>query len=89
MLRRTEDLPELKKMQKATAVLWCVQVNAVAQDGAEVNGGGGARAQRHREVEDGDEKARGESERDPWPYLLGRKDKWHARESRRPKMDMR
>ena len=42
MLRRTEDLPELKKMQKATAVLWCVQADATAQDGAEVNDGGGA-----------------------------------------------
>ena len=42
MLRRTEDLPELKKTRKATAVLWCVQVDAAAQDGAEVNGGGGA-----------------------------------------------
>ena len=42
MLRRTEDLPELKKTRKATAVLWYVQVDAAAQDGAEVNGGGGA-----------------------------------------------
>ena len=42
MLRRTEDLPELKKTRKATVVLWCVQVDAAAQDGAEVNGGGGA-----------------------------------------------
>ena len=42
MLRRTEGLPESRKMRKATAVLWCVQVDAAAQDGAEVNGGGGA-----------------------------------------------
>ena len=42
MLRGTEDLPELKKTRKATAVLWYVQVDAAAQDGAEVNGGGGA-----------------------------------------------
>ena len=42
MLRRTEGLPELKKTREATAVLWCVQVDAAAQDGAEVNGGGGA-----------------------------------------------
>ena len=42
MLRRTEDLPELKKTRKATAVLWCVQVDAAPQGGAEVNGGGGA-----------------------------------------------
>ena len=42
MLRRTEGLPELKKTRKATAVLWCIQVDAAAQDGAEDNGGGGA-----------------------------------------------
>ena len=42
MLRRTEDLPELKKTRKATAVLWSVQVDAAAQHEAEVNGGGRA-----------------------------------------------
>ena len=41
MLRRTEGLPESRKTQKATAVLWCVQVDAAAQDDAEVDGGGG------------------------------------------------
>ena len=42
MLRRAEGLPESRKTRKATAVLWSVQVDAVAQNGAEVNGGGGA-----------------------------------------------
>ena len=42
MLRGTEGLPESRKTRKATAVLWCVQVDAAAQDDAEVNGGGGA-----------------------------------------------
>ena len=42
MSRRKEGLLETKKMRKATAVLWCVQVDAAAQDDAEVDGGGGA-----------------------------------------------
>ena len=37
-----EDLPELRKMQKVAAMLWCAQVDAAAQDEAEVDGGGGA-----------------------------------------------
>ena len=42
MLRRAEGLPESRKMRKDTAVLWNVQVDAAAQDEAEVDGGGGA-----------------------------------------------
>ena len=42
MLRRTEGLPESRKTRKATAVLWCVQVDAAAKVDAEVDGGGGA-----------------------------------------------
>ena len=42
---------------------------AVVEAVAKVDGGGGARALEQREVEDRDEEARGESERDPWPYL--------------------
>ena len=42
MSRRAEGLLESRKTRKATAVLWSVQVDAAAQDGAEVNGGGGA-----------------------------------------------
>ena len=41
-LRRAEGLPESRKMRKDTAVLWNVQVDAAAQDEAEVDGGGGA-----------------------------------------------
>ena len=40
--RREESLLETDKMQKDTAVLWCVQVDAAAQDEAEVDGGSGA-----------------------------------------------
>ena len=42
MSRRAEGLPESRKTRKATAVLWSVQVDAAAQDGAEDDGGGGA-----------------------------------------------
>ena len=52
MLRRTEGLPELRKTLKATAVLWCVQGDAAAKVGAEVDGGGGApKTGRHEEEE--------------------------------------
>ena len=42
MLRRAEDLPELRKTRKVAAMLWCAQVDAVAKVEAEVDGGGGA-----------------------------------------------
>ena len=47
--------------------LWSIQVDEAAIVGVvgKVDGGGGARALRRREVEDRDEEARGESERDP------------------------
>ena len=41
-LRRRENLPGTEKMRKDAATLWYVQVDAAAQDGAEVNDGGGA-----------------------------------------------
>ena len=41
-MRRAEGLPELRKTRKVAAVLWCVQVDAAAKVGAEVDGGGGA-----------------------------------------------
>ena len=41
-LRRGESLLGTEKMQNDTAVLWCAQVDAAAQDEAEVDGGGGA-----------------------------------------------
>ena len=45
--------------------LWSIQVDAAAvvEAVAKVDGGGRARVLRRRE------EARGESERDPWPYL--------------------
>ena len=48
-------------------MLWFDQVDAAALVDAvtKVDGGGRARARRHREEEDGDEKARGKVERDP------------------------
>ena len=42
MSRGTEDLLETEKTREDTAGLWCVQVDAAAQDDAEVDGGGGA-----------------------------------------------
>ena len=41
-LRRREDLPGTEKMRKDAAALWYVQVDAAAQDKAEVDGGGRA-----------------------------------------------
>ena len=41
-MRRAESLPGLRKTRKVAAVLWCVQVDAAAKVGAEVDGGGGA-----------------------------------------------
>ena len=40
--RRGESLPGTEKMRKDAAMLWYVQVDAAAQDEAEVDGGGGA-----------------------------------------------
>ena len=42
MMKRIEDLPELRKKWKVAAVLWYVQVDAAAKAGAEVDIGGGA-----------------------------------------------
>ena len=42
MLRRTEDLPELRKTRKVTAAFWRAQVDAAAKGDAEDDGGGGA-----------------------------------------------
>ena len=42
MSRGTEGLLETKKTREDTVVFWCVQVDAAAQDDAEVDGGGGA-----------------------------------------------
>ena len=46
-----------------------VDAAAVVEAEAKVDGGGRARVFGRREVEYGDEEARGGSERDPWPYL--------------------
>ena len=40
--RRGESLLGTEKMRNDTAVLWCAEVDAAAQDEAEVDGGGGA-----------------------------------------------
>ena len=42
MMERIEDLLGLRKKRKVAAVLWCVQGDAAAKVGAEVDGGGGA-----------------------------------------------
>ena len=42
MLRRAEDLPELRKTRKVAAVFWCGQVDAAAKDDAEDDDGRGA-----------------------------------------------
>ena len=42
MMKRIEDLPELRKKWKVAAVLWYAQGDAAAKVGAEVHGGGGA-----------------------------------------------
>ena len=42
MLRRTEDLPEMRKTWKVAAAFWRVQVDAAAKGDAEDDGGGGA-----------------------------------------------
>ena len=42
MMKRIEDLPELRKKRKVAAVLWYVQGDAAAKVGAEVVDGGGA-----------------------------------------------
>jgi len=61
VLRRAEGLPELRKTRKVAAVLWCVQVDAAAKVGAEVDGGGGAprlatRGRRRRKARRGEKK---------------------------------
>ena len=42
MMKRIEDLPELRKERKVAVVLWYDQVDAAAKVGAKVDGGGGA-----------------------------------------------
>ena len=42
MVKRTEDLLEMRKTRKVAAVLWCAQVDAAAKVDAEVDSGGGA-----------------------------------------------
>ena len=42
MLKRTEDLLEMRKTRKVAAMLWCAQVDGAAKVDAEVDRGGGA-----------------------------------------------
>ena len=42
MLKRTEDLLEMRKTRKVAAAFWCIQVDAAAKGDAEDDGGGGA-----------------------------------------------
>ena len=42
MMKRIEDLPELRKKRKVATMLWCAQVDAAAKVDAEVDSGGGA-----------------------------------------------
>ena len=68
MMKRIEDLPELRKKRKVAAVLWYVQGDAAAKVGAEVDGGGGAPKTRRRE-EDEAEGHEGEKEMTLRSYL--------------------
>ena len=62
----------LMEQRRSTAFLWCSQVDAAAVVVAEANvdGGGRARALRHREVEDRDEEEMGESEKGPLALFI-------------------
>ena len=77
MMKRIEDLPELRKKRKVAAVLWYVQGDAAAKVGAEVDGGGGApKTGRHEEAE-GHE---GEKRDDP-SVLFIKQGTWVRREN--------
>ena len=52
MMERIEDLLVLRKKRKIAVVLWCVQGDAAAKVGAEVDGGGGAPKTGRREEEE-------------------------------------
>ena len=52
MMKKIEDLPELRKKGKIAAMLWCIQGDAAAKVGAEVDGGGGAPKTGRREEEE-------------------------------------
>ena len=68
MMKRIEDLPELRKKRKVAAVLWYAQGDAAAKVGAEVDGGGGAPKTGRRE-EDEAEGHEGEKEMTLRSYL--------------------
>ena len=69
--REEEELTKAVEWRKRASGIWYEQVDAAAVDVAEarVDGGGGARVLGRREEEDKTKRPRGESERDPRPYL--------------------
>ena len=68
MMKRIEDLPELRKKRKVDAVLWYAQGDAAAKVGAEVDDGGGAPKTGRREEEEAEGQA-GEKEMTLRSYL--------------------
>ena len=68
MMKRIEDLPELRKKRKVAAVLWYAQGDAAAKVGAEVDGGGGAPKTGRREKDEA-EGHKGEKEMTLRSYL--------------------
>ena len=66
-----EELTEAVERRRRASGIWSEQVDAAVVNKAEarVDGGGGARVLGRREEEDKTKRPRGESERDPRPYL--------------------
>ena len=79
MRERIEDLLGLRKKRKVAAVLWCVQGDAAAKVGAEVDGGGGAPKTGRRE-EDEAEGHGGGKRHDP-SVLFIKQGTWVRREN--------
>ena len=81
MMKRIEDLPELRKKRKVAAVLWYVQGDAAAKVGAEVDSGGGALKTGRREEDEAEGVGGKEKGNDP-SVLFIKKGICQARESR-------
>ena len=62
MAIKAENLPELVRKRKGTAVFWCVQGDAAARVGAKakLGDGGGAQVQRCRKEEEEAKETKGE-----------------------------
>ena len=75
MVKKAENLPELVRKRKGTAVFWCVQGDAAAKVGAEatVDSGGGVPEAERREEDDA---KRHGGKRWKWPLGPIYKAKW-------------